>query len=314
MHSENLRELSTSQGVPSGGVYGFMKSIVTVCSTLSASSIVVCWEGGHSKRRKSLYGGYKVREEVEETRDVHGMTNYEFYKHQLSWIETLLKSLGISQVRVIGKEGDDVLYQSVHMVKGNKIIVSEDKDFVALLSPDVSIYRPIKKEYVEITNIATYSGCRSPLQYLYMKVLIGDGSDCIPQVAKGVGEGTIKKVLDLIPDDELSPEKIVQVAAASDSGRVKKIAEAGVAVIRRNLDLIDISKEPFSFVDLDNIAETLSAPKNINLETASKIMRALEFSNETVDGLVQKVIPIANFPLHENIDRSYVKSMMAGAI
>lgn len=315
MYIDSIRELSTSKGVPSGGVFGFMKSLLAACNTLSASSIVVCLEGGHSPRRKALFEGYKVREPVEvEERDMHGMTDYEYYRHQLSWIESLLSSLGVPQIRVIGKEGDDVLYRAVHMVSGNKIIVSEDKDFYSLVSPEVSVYRPISKEYIEMSNIQQYGDCRSPLQFLYMKALLGDGSDCIPQVAKGVGGGTVKKLLDLIPDEELSAERIIQESAKSSSARTKKIAEAGIEVLRRNIDLVDISREPFDFNEITRVSDALSRPRTVDLEKAGKIMRALEFSDDTISSIVGKVVPMMSFPLNELVDSTYVKRVIEGVV
>lgn len=314
MYITSLRELSTSRGMPSGGVYGFMNSLAGACANLGATSVIVCWEGGHSERRKTLYEGYKVRDTIDEVLDLHGMTDYEYYRHQMSWIEALLDAMGIPQVRIKGKEGDDVLYQSVHLIDGKKIIISDDKDFYALIDDNISVYRPVAKEYIDIGTIGQYGNCRSPIQYLYKKALLGDGSDCIPQVAKGVGEATVNKLLDLIPDDELSPERIVQEAAKSPSSRTRKIAEAGVDVLRRNIELVDISRESFNAVELNEIADILSADKVPNYTDANKILGALEFSTDTIGNLVGKLTPLIDYPLKRLVNREYIRKVLMGVI
>ena len=317
MYAGNLRELTNSRGMPTGAIYGFMNSIKAAVTSMSASSIVVCWEGGHSKRRLEVYDQYKYREyEAEPEKDINGYTDYEYYKHQLSWIQKLLECLGVHQVLVDGKEGDDVLYQVAHMIKGKKMLISEDRDFYALVSEDLSIYRPIKKQFIDLNSFEEVSGgYKSPQHFLYGKVLLGDGSDNIPSVCKGVGEGTILKILDNIENpEELSPDRILSEAVKIGNSRCMKLVEVGKEPIERNLNLIDISKEPFDVFQIKSIQDELSESKTLDLETLVKLYSVLEFSQQTTGSLTARLSEMFNFPLGMLVDKDYMKNLAIGGI
>lgn len=315
MYAQNLRELSNSQGMPTGAIFGFLNIIKSAINSMSASSLVVAWEGGHSARRLQVYDKYKYRDYDEEPeRDIHGYTDYEYYSHQLSWVQKLLESLGIHQLKVEGKEGDDVLFQASKLINGRKIIISEDRDFYSLVSEDTSIYRPIKKEFIDLENFQESSGgYPSPTHYLYGKVLLGDGSDNIPSVAKGAGEKTILDVLTRIekPED-VNPKSILAEAAKLGGFRHMKLVDAGEAPIIRNLDLIDISREKFDVFQLQSIADNLSTHIYPNFAIADKLFRVLEFSDENTRGLKSKIASMSEFSLNNFINKDYIKNVMMG--
>ena len=317
MYAGNLRELSNSQGMPTGAVYGFLNILRSAVTSMSANSVCVCWEGGHSERRVQVYGDYKKKDYGEEAeRDIHGMTDYEYYCHQLSWIQKILELLGVRQLKVEGKEGDDVLYQAAHLINGRKVIVSEDRDFYALVNEDISIYRPIKKEFITYDNFKELSeGYASPTHYLYGKVLLGDGSDNIPSVAKGCGEKTILSVLDRIEEpSELSPEKILKEAASIGNARAMKLVEAGIEPIRRNLDLVDISREKFDIFQLKSLSDELESMRYPNVAMANKLFGVLEFSESNTRSIVSRLSTMSEFPLNTLINRDYIKNVMIGGI
>jgi len=313
MYQPAYRELSNSIGVPTGAIFGFLNSLKSAVNSLSCQSVVVCHEGGHSERRKSLYPDYKDKGEYSAELDIHGYTDMDYYYHQLSWIEKILEALGIPQIRVSGKEGDDVLFQVAHLLKGNKIIISEDRDFFTLVNENLSVFRPIKKEYVDISNFESITEYKSPQHYLYAKVLLGDGSDNIPGIAKGVGGKTVMDILNNIEDPkDVNPKNIIKEASQFTTKRHLKIAEAGVGPMIRNLDLIDISREPFNVFQLESIVESLSSPSSPNLQTVGKLLHYLEFSDNNINFIVNRLTQVANFPLANLVDRSYIKKVMLG--
>lgn len=314
MYQPGLRDLSNAIGMPTGAVYGFMNSLKSVINSLSASGVIVCHEGGHSERRKQVYEHYKERTPSEEVpRDTHGYTDYEYYKHQLSWVEKLLECMGVTQLRVSGKEGDDVIFQSTRLLKGQKIIVSEDSDFFSVISEDVAVYRPISKTYVDLVNFHDVTGLPTPKHYLYSKVLRGDGSDNIPGICKGVGWKTISDILCKIEDpDEVTPENILKVAASMKGARYQKIVDAGVRPIIRNLDLIDISREEFNLLELSTLADEISTQHYPNVEMATKLCNHLEFRKSNSDYLINRLSLISTYSLAPLIDKDYMKRMMMG--
>lgn len=316
MYASNLRELSNSAGVPTGAIYGFLNILKAAVTSMSASTLVVCWEGGHSERRLQVYDQYKHRDyEEEPERDAHGMTDYEYYCHQLSWIQKILELLGVHQLRVEGKEGDDVLYQAAHLISGRKIIISEDRDFYALVSEDVSVYRPIKKEYIDLNRFQEISGYRSPTHYLYGKVLVGDGSDNIPSVVKGVGEKTVLSILDNIENpEEVNPTRILKEATLIGNTRCMKLVEAGEAPIIRNLDLVDISREKFDIFQLQSLVNEMEQCRYPNIAMVRKILDVLEFSENTTQGMLTRLSAMSEYPLHHLINKDYIKQVMMGVV
>lgn len=314
IYQPNLREFSNSVGMPTGGVYGFLQSLKSSVNSFNASSVIICHEGGHSERRKQVYEHYKERDHsAEEEVDTFGYTDYEFYCHQLSWVKTVLECLGVPQLQVSGKEGDDIIFQTTRLLKGQKIIISEDSDFFSLISDKVSVYRPIKKVYVDKSNFEDITGLPTPTHYLYSKVMSGDGSDNIPAIAKGVGWKTIKEVLCRISDpSELSPNRIIKEASSIKGSRYNKIVDAGASIINRNLDLIDISRETFNIFELESLMTTLSTDRYPDISKVTKLFNALEFNNNTIGNLINRLTLLSTYDLSPMIDKDYIKRVMLG--
>ncbi len=91
IYQPSYRELSTSRGMPTGGIYGFCSILKGLANKLGASSVVVVFDGGHSKRRIDIYGDYKKRETDEEVHEDTGMTTAQYFSisspgSRLSWI------------------------------------------------------------------------------------------------------------------------------------------------------------------------------------------------------------------------------------
>lgn len=314
LHQANYRELSNSQGMPTGIVYGFCSILKGIVHKLGASSVIVAFDGGHSKRRMDLYEDYKKREPDEEVHPDTGMTQAQYFRHQFSWVKTLLDKLGIINISIEGREGDDLIFQMAHMIKGKKIIVSEDRDFCSLITDDISLYRPIRGEVINMMNFKEATGCSTPKHFLYQKVMIGDGSDNIPQVCKGVGETTINRLLETITDAELNPEKIIQVAHSMSGARYQKLALIGTASIERNLGLIDIAREEFTTFDLIEISDKIKEERIPDLTMARKIMGALEFGMETQNSLIELSNQVSSYPTKDLVQDDYITAKMNGAV
>lgn len=316
MYQPNTRELSNKIGVPTGAIYSFFNSLKSTLSSIRATSLVVTWEGGHSERRSTLYPDYKKRENTgeEPEKDNFGMTDFQYYSHQLSWIQKLLECYGIPQVSVSGKEGDDVLFQCCKIIKGNKVIVSEDRDFFSLVNESTSCYRPIKKEYVTYDNFELVTGYRTPRHFLYAKCIVGDGSDNIPAVAKGVGDGTVSKILERIEKEEdVTTENILKEAAIMNNSRTNKLVAAGASSINRNLDLIDISKESFDIFQLQEIVSILEKQYYPNVEMINKLFNHLDFSVNTINYITNSLINMSSYPLSTLVNKNYLREVAMGS-
>lgn len=313
-YQPNLKQLSNSRGMPTGAVYGFFTSLKSAVSSLRANSVVVIWEGGHSQRRSTIYPEYKDRgidPDAPPELDDYGMTDYQYYTHQVSWIQQILECFGITQLKVDGKEGDDTLYQATRLLSGKKIIVSEDRDFFTIVRDDIACFRPIKKEYVDLGNFQQVTSYQTPRHYLYAKCMLGDGSDNIPSIAKGVGEKTVWDVLDKIKDPEdVTSQSILREASKFSGSRYNKIVTAGEAPINRNLDLIDISRESFNIFELQSLVDTIEQKKSPDTVMTTKLFRALEFSQDTTGFITNSLVNMSTYPLSALLNKSYLKTVM----
>lgn len=312
IYQPSYRELSTSRGMPTGGIYGFCSILKGLANKLGASSVVVVFDGGHSKRRIDIYGDYKKREPDEEVHEDTGMTTAQYFQHQFSWIKTLLDKLGILTLSVQGREGDDLIFQVAHLLRGKKIIVSEDRDFCSLVTEDTSLYRPVKGEMITDSNFKEATGCETPKHFLYQKVMLGDGSDNIPSVCKGIGPAAVDSILKDISESELSPERIIEVAKTKKGVKYDRLVMGGTAPIERNLGLIDISREEFSNLELMDICDSLKKERVQDLPNATKLMNALEFSHDTQYALREFSAQVYGFDTGSLVDTSYIRERMSG--
>jgi 5'-3' exonuclease len=92
-------------------------------------------------------------------------------------------------------EADDicfVLFKTLDMDK--LIIIANDNDYLQICSDKVDV---INKEGKYIKE----RGCGDPRKDLMKKVLMGDKSDNIPSVCKGVGPKTVEKLLSMTAED-----------------------------------------------------------------------------------------------------------------
>ena len=299
MYVPALRELTNSTGVVTGPTYGFLQSLLSSYTTMEATNLIVCWEGGHSKRRLEIYPDYKKRED-QDTPEAE--EDYEIYKSSLRFIETVLESLGVKQLRVLGKEGDDVLYECTELLNCKMTLVSDDKDFYSLLDR-VDIWRPVAQEHRVREFFTETEGYRSPKHYLYAKAILGDGSDNIPQLAKGVGAKTVLTVLDKIDEKDLSITRILEEARSFSPARYVKLANADPSLFERNLDLVDISREEFTDDEISEIKGTLLTKGVSDLDKYNDIMRFLEITTDLRETL-KVVLPQSSYFDESLLERS----------
>lgn len=86
-------------------------------------------------------------------------------------------------------EADDIIASLVKKNDGKNeiVIITNDNDYVQLSAPNVQIYNMQGKDVVERVKM-------DPQLYLLTKIIMGDKSDNIPSIAKGVGPVRAKKL------------------------------------------------------------------------------------------------------------------------
>lgn len=220
--------LSTSEGVPTGGVYGFAAIAMELIKRLSPDKVVVAWDKAHTStaQRTKIYPEYKAGR-VKPPED--------FYK-QIPLLKELVEALGWSFVERDNYEADDIIgtlarqvtemnraaVQETATQNGNvatweMIIISSDLDMLQVVDEQVKMYRLLKGftelEEMDIPAVEAKYGILQR-QFLDLKALKGDASDNIPGVP-GIGEKGAVKLLNQYGTLEGIYEHIEEIGGAT---------------------------------------------------------------------------------------------------
>lgn len=186
----------SSQGHQVGGTVGFLRTLKKLFNEIQPSEAFLVWEGGGSRRRKSLFSEYKENRRPEKLNRFYEddiPDSEENRQHQLVTLIGLLKHMPLRQLYVSDCEGDDVIaYLSRGPLKGQeKIIASSDKDMYQLLDDFTNVYSFHKKRVIRPLDVEEEFRI-TPSNFALAKSLCGDPSDNIPGI-QGVGFRTLVK-------------------------------------------------------------------------------------------------------------------------
>lgn len=182
-----MPNLSTKDGKPTGGVYGFAVMALEVIKRLKPNYVCVAWDksGTNIRSRLALYPQYKAGRKP---------TPPDF-KEQIPLLYELLASLGWPLYEADDYEADDLMGAFAKQAgeKGiESYLITSDLDVLQLINTHTHIYT-LKKglSNIELFNEASFTekyGVDAH-QWVDVKALKGDASDNIPGVA-GIGEKT----------------------------------------------------------------------------------------------------------------------------
>lgn len=191
-------------GQPIGGLKGFVKILQKLVREIKPDEIVICWDGPNgSKKRKSMDKNYKAgRKPLRLNRAFHNLTEDEELKNKIWQQRRLMEYLNempIVQTILPEIEADDVIAYITQMnyYKGwQKVIVSNDKDFMQLCDDETILLRPTQKELLNKSRIVERTGVH-PTNMALARAIIGDTSDNLPGI-KGAGFATVAKRLSFL--------------------------------------------------------------------------------------------------------------------
>jgi len=182
-----LPPLSTSSGFPTGAIYGFLRSILTVLKTEKPNYMAIAFDLPAPTQRKLAYSEYKSKRPP--TPDP--------LKVQIPVIKELINLLGIKLLEVPSYEADDLIAYLTQKAKkeGFKVkIYSPDKDVLQLVEGNqVVVINPISKEVFDENKVIEKFGV-PPQKLADYLALVGDKTDNIEGV-KGVGPKTAINLL-----------------------------------------------------------------------------------------------------------------------
>lgn len=187
-----MPNLSTKDGTPTGGVYGFATLSLEVIKRLKPDYVAVAWDKPKTNIRKRLeiYPQYKAGRKPAPP---------DFYA-QIPILHELLESLGWPLYELDDYEADDIMASFAKQADKQgieTILITSDLDSLQCISNHTKVYALKKglsniEEFHPDSFTAKY-GLR-PDQFLDLKSLQGDSSDNIPGVP-GVGTKTATDLL-----------------------------------------------------------------------------------------------------------------------
>ncbi len=224
--------LSTSDGTPTGGVYGFAVMALEVIKRLQPDYVCVAWDKPKTniRRRLEMYPKYKAGRKPPPA---------DFYT-QIPLLHDLLSAFGWPLYELDDYEADDIMGALAVQAAAQNIetlLITSDMDMLQLVNDQVQVYA-LKKglSNIELFHPASFTqkyGLR-PDQFLDLKALKGDSSDNIPGVP-GVGE---KGAIELLKTYETLDGVYENLGLLRDSLRKKLEAGKDLAYLSKDLAAI----------------------------------------------------------------------------
>ena len=173
-----------SKGVDTSILFGFTKYILELIDREKPTHLAVAFDPPGGTFRHEMYPEYKgTRSETPQ-----------LVIDSLEPLCEICKTMGYPVLMIKGFEADDVIGSMAKRAEkeGFKVyMVTPDKDYGQLISPDILQYKPGKagsdKEILDVDAVCQKYGINTPEQVIEILTICGDSSDNVPGV-KGVGE------------------------------------------------------------------------------------------------------------------------------
>jgi DNA polymerase-1 len=260
-----ILNLINSQGVHIGGLGGFLRSLGTLVKEIRPTSVYVVFDGpGSSASRKNMIPEYKS------SRNINRITNWDIFDdieeehdskiNQIVRLMHYLECLPIKVLSIPKVEADDILAclsQQISSNPNNKsFIVSADKDFLQLVTNNITVYRPVEKEYYTPQTVIDKFQL-TPHNFILQKTLLGDNSDNVKGI-KGLGEKGLLKKFPELKERNLSLQDIFDICEEKLKDHV---VYARILMERNEIEskykVMDLSKPLVSEQDIEDLQSAI---------------------------------------------------------
>lgn len=205
-----IAPLSNSTGLPTNAVYGFTTILRRLIKEREPSYVAVAFDSKGPIFRHLLYKDYKANRPPMP----------EDLVEQLGNIRKTVSAFGILALEQGDQEADDLIASATRRMaaQGHEVvIVSGDKDLLQLVSPQVSMWDPMKNTLMDEAAVAEKYSV-GPERLLDFFALTGDSSDNIPGVP-GIGPKSAGKFI-------AEYENLEQLYAVAPSLKKSKMVES----------------------------------------------------------------------------------------
>ena len=236
--------LTRSDGLPIGAVYGFFNMILPVLAAAKPEDSFVCiFDASRISFRQDIYPEYKANRS-ETPADL---------LQQSELIRIGARAMGMPVLCIPGVEADDVIAtiatSNCDNVGGTRIITG-DKDLMQLVSPCTYLYDGMKQIEIHEPQVFEKFGVK-PSQVIDVQSLMGDSSDNVPGVP-GIGP---KKAAELISTFESLDNLYANLESIKNERTRNLLTEyreqayisKQLVTLKRDVDLGGLVINPFCF-------------------------------------------------------------------
>lgn len=260
----------TTTGIDTSAIFGFVNTLQDLLKREQPSHIAVCFDppGGKTFRHEN-YKPYKANREK----------TPEGILVAVPYIKRILAAYRIPIFEIEGFEADDVIGTLSHQAEQQGFftyMVTADKDFGQLVTPNIKIFNPSKNEIMGVEEVNAKYGIKSPKQLIDILGLMGDTADNIPG-CPGVGPKTAEKLIQQYG----SIENLLEHTSELKGAQKQRVEE--------NADLIRLSKWLATIIT--DVPVTLEADalqrEPADLDALREVFNELEFrtlSQRLIDG------------------------------
>ena len=238
----------SNHGQHIGGIKGSIKILQKLVRMTNPNEIVICWDGPNgSQKRKAMNSSYKEgRKPLRLNRSVHNLTENEEIQNkvwqQMQIIE-YLNQMPIIQLILERVEADDIISyvcNSSHYKGWQKVIVSNDKDFLQLCDEETVVYRPTTDK-IETKKTVIESMGVHPTNMALARAMDGDASDNLPGVNR-VGMKTIATKLPFMKEERtITIDELLDYCESIDSKlKVYKNISESKELIEHNYKMMQL--------------------------------------------------------------------------
>ncbi len=252
--------LSTSKGVPTGAIYGFVNTLKKIIKKYQPHYLAVCFDVSRKTFRQEMFRDYKIQRPPPPSP----------LKKQIPVIKELTKALGVEIMEKEGWEADDLIASLARKAKkGNfkVVVISSDKDVFQLIEDKkICVYDPVKDIFYDEEVFLREFGFH-PSQMVDYLSLVGDPTDNVPG-AKGIGKVGATKLI----------RKFKSIENLFDN--LDKVSPSVREILVSNKENIFLSKDlvKLAYIDLDFSWDDLVV-KEPDYSQVYKFFRELEFKS-----------------------------------
>ncbi len=221
--------IRNSDGKDIRGVIGFIGGMLKVLNLYQFDNMIIVFDSETSTvKRTELDENYK-NNRIDYSKVVEEENPFS----QLDYIYKVLEYLNIKHIEVDGYEADDYIASLCRLYSSYEIVIlSTDRDFLQLVSENITLYSPRGKMSIEFTPTIVFEKFNiNPCQMIDYKILVGDMSDNIKGV-KSIGPKTAVKIL-----SKGTLEEIMSGAVSIEEKLYSKLIK-NKELINRNRQLI----------------------------------------------------------------------------